>query len=554
MLTRLILAPRFLGPILALLCLSAVAPSHAQTGPIAWWKLDEGTGTSTADASGNGNSGTLVDSPAWVAGRVGPAALSLPGTTSYVRVTNSGNLNNLYQTGMTVTAWINPAAAGGGGRGRIIDFDNNTGGWFFCMYTSSTIQFLADEFANNAAYRISTAGITLNSWQHVAATWDGSASGSHIQLYINGVAAVSTDASTMQDGTGAESGDVGVPFYIGNRQVDTARGFNGSIDDVRVYNRVLSLAEIQALSDSTPPSAPSGLGATAASSAQINLSWTASTDNVGVTGYLLERCQGSGCASFTQIATPTGTSYSDTSLTASTNYSYRVRATDANSNLSTYSSTVSATTSSGSGDTTPPSAPTGLTATVASGSQVNLTWTASTDNVGVTGYRIERCQGSGCSNFTQIATTTGTSYSDTGLTASTSYTYRVRATDASSNLSAYSSLVSVSTPAGSGDTQPPTAPTNLAVLASSSSEVDLNWGAATDNVGVTAYLIERCSTTGCSNFAQLGSTPTSPFYDATVAPSTTYSYRARAQDGAGNTGPYSNVITTTTPASSPDCN
>ena len=89
-------------------------------------------------------------------------------------------------------------------------------------------------------------------------------------------------------------------------------------------------------------------------------------------------------------------------------------------------------------DTTPPTAPTSLVTTVASSSQINLSWTASTDNVGVTGYKVERCQGAACSNFAQIATPTATSFNDTGLTASTSYSYRVRATDAEGNLSTFS--------------------------------------------------------------------------------------------------------------------
>src|ERR1700716_1758393 len=96
--------------------------------------------------------------------------------------------------------------------------------------------------------------------------------------------------------------------------------------------------------DTQPPTNPSNLSATAASASRIDLSWTASTDNVGVTGYLVERCQGSGCTNFSQMATPSGTSYSDTSLSASTSYSYRVRARDAANNLGPYSATASATT------------------------------------------------------------------------------------------------------------------------------------------------------------------------------------------------------------------
>lgn len=98
-------------------------------------------------------------------------------------------------------------------------------------------------------------------------------------------------------------------------------------------------------------------------------------------------------------------------------------------------------------DTMPPTAPGNLTVTAISSTQINLSWSASTDNVGVTGYKVERCSGAGCSNFAQIATSTTAAYSDTGLTPSTSYSYRVRATDAAGNLSTYSNSGTVGTPA-----------------------------------------------------------------------------------------------------------
>jgi PKD repeat protein len=90
-------------------------------------------------------------------------------------------------------------------------------------------------------------------------------------------------------------------------------------------------------------------------------------------------------------------------------------------------------------DTTAPTAPAGLAAS-AGATSVNLTWSASTDNVGVTGYRVERCQGAGCSSFVQIGTSAGTSYSDAAVVAGTAYSYRVRAADAAGNLSAYSGV------------------------------------------------------------------------------------------------------------------
>ena len=122
-----------------------------------------------------------------------------------------------------------------------------------------------------------------------------------------------------------------------------------------------------------------------------------------MTNYLIERCDGAGCSNFAQIGTSATTTFSNTGLTASTSYSYRVRATDAANNLSGYSNIASATTSAAP-DTQAPTAPSGFGATAASSTQINLSWTASTDNVGVTNYLIERCQGAGCSNFAQIAT------------------------------------------------------------------------------------------------------------------------------------------------------
>ena len=226
--------------------------------------------------------------------------------------------------------------------------------------------------------------------------------------------------------------------------------------------------------DTTPPSAPTGLGATAASGAQINLAWTAATDDVGVTGYFVERCQGASCSGFAQIATPGATNYSDTGLTDATSYSYRVRATDAAGNLGAYSGTASATTL----DATPPSAPSSLSATPANQTQINLTWNAATDNVGVTGYRVERCQGASCTGFAQIATPTATNFNDTGLTAGTSYSYQVRAVDAAGNLGSYTSVASATTLPNA-----PVAPSGVTATPGNT-QVTLSWGTV---AGATSY-------------------------------------------------------------------
>jgi hypothetical protein len=91
------------------------------------------------------------------------------------------------------------------------------------------------------------------------------------------------------------------------------------------------------------------------------------------------------------------------------------------------------------------SAPSDLAADPVSSTQINLTWTAS-PSVGVTGYRVERCSGSTCSNFVEVATPSGTSFNNSGLTAGTTYRYRVRARDAAGTVSPYSSIVNATTP------------------------------------------------------------------------------------------------------------
>ena len=184
------------------------------------------------------------------------------------------------------------------------------------------------------------------------------------------------------------------------------------------------------IADTTPPTTPTGLTAAAAGSTGASLSWNVSTDNVGVTGYIVRR-------NGVQIATPVTTGYADTGLSAATTYSYTVAARDAAGNISPDSTSVSVTTTIAA-DTTPPTTPTGLTAAVAGSTGANLSWSASTDNVGVTGYIVRR-------NGVQIATPAATSYADTGLSAATTYSYTVAARDAAGNISPNSTSVSVTT-------------------------------------------------------------------------------------------------------------
>jgi len=182
--------------------------------------------------------------------------------------------------------------------------------------------------------------------------------------------------------------------------------------------------------DVQAPTVPAGLTTTAASTSQINLSWSASTDNVAVVGYKIYRGGG-------YLTSVSGTSTSDTGLSAGTPYCYQVSAYDAANNES-YLSTVACATTNSAADPIAPTVPTGLDASVFSSTQTDLLWTASTDNVAVVGYKIYR-GGVFLKNVT-----TGTSTSDT-VPADTQYCYTVTAYDASNNESAQS--VQACTPA-----------------------------------------------------------------------------------------------------------
>jgi chitodextrinase len=186
--------------------------------------------------------------------------------------------------------------------------------------------------------------------------------------------------------------------------------------------------------DTEAPTVPTGLTAQEVSSSQINLSWTASTDNVGVTNYRIYQGEA-------QIATSNTTSYQDKGLTVDTSYTYTVSSADAAGNESAKSSQVSATTQpTPPVDTLAPTVPAGLTAQAISSSQINLTWSASTDNIGVTGYKIYR-NGVLLTTYNLQLTT----YSDTGLIPNTTYTYTISSFDAANNESAKSSQAQATT-------------------------------------------------------------------------------------------------------------
>lgn len=200
--------------------------------------------------------------------------------------------------------------------------------------------------------------------------------------------------------------------------------------------------------DTQPPSAPTGLRSTGATSSSISLAWNASTDNIGVTGY--EVYQGS-----SRVATVSGSnlSHTITGLQAGASYTFTVKALDGAGNVSAASTPLTASTSDPVPDTQAPSAPVHLRAAGLTSTSVSLAWNAATDNVGVTGYEIYR-------GDALVTTVSGTalSYTVTGLTPDTAYSFTVKARDAAGNASAASNALEVKTLDGSAPEIPAWAP------------------------------------------------------------------------------------------------
>jgi chitin-binding protein len=215
---------------------------------------------------------------------------------------------------------------------------------------------------------------------------------------------------------------------------DTGNAFYQAID----VN--LSNGDTGGGSDTQAPTAPSNLRSTDATSSSITLAWNAATDNVGVTGYTIYR----GTTPVGSVA-GTLTSFTVTGLSAGTQYTFTVKAKDAAGNESGASSAVTASTAAGpEQDEQAPSAPSDLTATATTSSTISLSWKASSDNAGVTGYNIYN-------GTEKIGSVAGTllSYTASGLTANSTYTFTVTAFDAAGNESDASNAATATTSAPS---------------------------------------------------------------------------------------------------------
>lgn len=380
-------------------------------------------------------------------------------------------------------------------------------------------------------------------------------------------------AATPNDG----SQDVTIPNTPSSQCRIMVKGTNHIFFDVSNTNFTITAS---AGNDTTAPSAPTNLAASGTTQTTTSLSWTASTDNIAVTGYNIYQ-------NGTQIGTSSTTSYNVTGLSASTTYSFTVKAKDAAGNISNTSNTVNVTTLSGS--TTP-------TYCTSQGNSVSDEYigrvqlnTINNSSTGNNGY----------SDFTSISTslTKGTAYTITitptwtGTIYSEGYAvwidYNQNGSFGDSGELVWSNAASQTTPisgtftvpttatsgatrmrvsmkyngiptsceafsygevedytinlvTGTADTIAPSVPT-LSASGTTQTTTNLSWTASTDNVGVTGYNIYQ-------NGSQIGTAATTSYNVTGLTAATTYSFTVKATDAAGNLSASSNAVSITTSA------
>jgi fibronectin type 3 domain-containing protein len=316
-------------------------------------------------------------------------------------------------------------------------------------------------------------------------------------VYRNG-ARITTTAGTSFTDAGISSGfyNYTVAAYDANNNVSAQS----------------SPASVTLLIDTTPPSVPTGVtisGQRATNgyntATTLTISWNPSTDNVGVLGYNVYR-NGLWINSSTAI---TGTSVTDAVFPGQ--YSYTVDAYDAAQNFSDGSSPATVGVYV---DTILPSTPSSVSVQQTSGTGVTLSWASSTDSVGIAGYQIFQ-------NGTQIATATGAPYAITGLSAGGHYVFAVAAYDNVGNISAQSSVASITLQATNG----PTVPAIVSAGPVGTSSVSISWAIVVDPLQITSYNVYRDGT-------QIGAVTSTSYLDQGLATGT-YAYGVSATDISG---------------------
>ena len=379
------------------------------------------------------------------------------------------------EVGSYVTNCSNPSYSignsGGGGGSCSVTFTNNS---------SQTVEYFYDNNGSLISYGTIGAGSTISQQTYGGHRWVFRAGGQEVGSYVTNCSNPSYSISGSGSGNGTCDvyltnnfpSEVEIYMYYQNeffndytfiqpgetQTVAIPRDFSASSSNELwvipngsgpIEQELVAIgcntSHILAPADSEAPSIPSNLSASNVGETSLNLSWNASTDNVGIVGYYVYQ---NGNA--TPVATVSSTSASITGLNAGTSYQYSIAAYDAAGNVSAQTQAITVVTTQPV-DSEAPSIPTNLRADQITETSLRLRWSSSTDNVGVGGYYVYQN-----GNTTPVATVSSISTSITGLNAGTSYQYSVAAYDAAGNVSAQSQAITVVTeePVVEGCTSP----------------------------------------------------------------------------------------------------
>jgi hypothetical protein len=207
-------------------------------GLAGWWKLDELSGTTATDYSGNGNNGTLTNGPIWTPGQLG-GALSFDGVNDWVDIGNPNILNPV--NAISVCAWVKTPAPTP--TIQMVVNKDDAGFQYVLRITGSGQMFFRVSNAATTVFPSITGNTTLlaNTWYHACGTYTNAGNGA-VNLYLNGIA----DATTVT-GSITMANNNNRHVAIGNRYSALDFPFSGVIDDVRIYNRELSASDVAAL-------------------------------------------------------------------------------------------------------------------------------------------------------------------------------------------------------------------------------------------------------------------------------------------------------------------
>ena len=205
-------------------------------GLVGYWSFNEGTSTIANDYSGNGTTGTLTTTgsnlPQWVPGKFG-SALSFDGSSNYVNVPNGFTLSS----GYTWCAWMESPNAPTTTSGLSLPISNKAAWGFNWNYNNSSyVQAVWHDTSSGYAYAQLTTPLQANTWYFICGSWDGS---NDLDAYLNGTLQTTTTGVTSAEPPGG-------PFEIGAYS-SGSNYFNGTIDDVRIYDRALSATEVAGL-------------------------------------------------------------------------------------------------------------------------------------------------------------------------------------------------------------------------------------------------------------------------------------------------------------------